>query len=89
MASDPADQRAQMATDFHAGRRLAGAQDHGHQAALDGWKCKRQKGIVQHGGCCALRYGGRDGLDTQILRRIRDLRYTRQPKSPSPVNKMG
>src|ERR1700731_1134179 len=61
----------------------------GDLLAADGWKTERQKVIVDHGGCGALRSRRRGGFSNRILRPIKSLRYFRHPKSGPVMNTMG
>ena len=52
----------------------------GDLRAVDGWKAERQKVIIGHGGCGALRARPRVGFSNRILRQIKSLCYLRHPK---------
>src|SRR5260370_31934228 len=57
--------------------------------ALYRWKRERQQIIVGGGGRGALQSAARIGLNNQILRQIKSLRYIRQPISAHVVNNTG
>jgi predicted nucleic acid-binding protein len=57
--------------------------------ALYGWKRKRQRRIVGHGGCGRPVCRRRTGVSNQILRHINRLRYIRQPLTRGVMNKTG
>ena len=58
-------------------------------AALDAWQCERQRAIVVHGGWARAGRPRGIGVDTQILRCIKCLSYTRQPRSTALMNNSG
>ena len=61
----------------------------GDLLALDGWKREWQDRIVGHGGCGRPGWCRRVGFSNQILRRIKPLRYIRQPVPAALMNKTG
>jgi hypothetical protein len=64
--------------DTTVGRDPSAVESRNDLLAFNGWKIKRQKAIVGHGGCGSVRSRGQDGFGIQSLSKISTLRDTRQ-----------